>query len=224
MTPADELVRPSDLRQYAYCPRVVFYHVWMPRAGVATEAMKAGLVGEEQLRALEKRRKLKRYGLSEGKRSFRVELFAPALGLSGIVDLLIETPAGLFPVEFKSAGRAAPGHELQLAAYAMMVGEVRGSCDRGFLYLFGAGQVITVPLTSGLEAAVISTAEAVRDILRFGLQPEPTLRRVRCRGCEYLHFCGDVYETQDRGDEEATDARGPALQGAQGGPDPVHDT
>ncbi len=197
-TPVGLVCRVSDLRQYAYCPRVVFYRQWMPGAGRPTEAMSRGVVDEARLRALESRRTLRRYGLSDGRRRFRADLYAPFIGLSGTADMVVETARGRFPVEFKDATWLAEGHELQVGAYGLMLEEIHGApVECGFVYLIAAGDVKRVGLTRRLREAVGSTIGRVRAILSDAVLPEPTSRRARCAGCEYLHFCGDVYEVAE---------------------------
>src|SRR5579885_3401204 len=94
-------LRVNDLKQYEYCPRIVFYNTVMPVDRKVTVKMERGEEEELRLDALEKRRNLRRYQLGSGQRHFHVWLDSPLLGLSGKLDLLIESPKGYFPVDFK---------------------------------------------------------------------------------------------------------------------------
>lgn len=71
-------LRVNDLKQYAYCPRVVFYHYVMPVEAPSTYKMEHGKLAEEKIDELERRRGLKRYGLSSGTRRFRRLAFSLA--------------------------------------------------------------------------------------------------------------------------------------------------
>src|SRR5947209_20517438 len=82
-------LRVNDLKQYEYCPRIVFYNTVMPLDRKVTFKMKRGTEAEFQLDALEKRRSLRRYRLSEGERRFHVWLHSERLGISVNMVLLI---------------------------------------------------------------------------------------------------------------------------------------
>jgi len=68
------LVRVTDIRQYAYCPRVVYYTMVVPVPRPVTFKMEYGVDAQQHVEALEMRRKLRRYGLHSGERHFRVDL------------------------------------------------------------------------------------------------------------------------------------------------------
>ena len=115
-------LRVNDLKQWDYCPRIVFYNTVMPVARKSTIKMERGKEVEIKLDALEARRTLRRYRLSEGERRFHVWVNSPALGLSGKLDLLIVAPAACYPVDFKyTRDRPRRNHVMQLAAYALLV-------------------------------------------------------------------------------------------------------
>ena len=62
-------IRVNDIKQYAYCPRVVFYQYCMPVNKKATWKMEQGKIAEAEIDELEKRRKLREYRLAEGRRT-----------------------------------------------------------------------------------------------------------------------------------------------------------
>src|SRR5438094_1227131 len=94
-------LRVTDLKQHAYCPRIPFYQHVMGFTGKPTYKMKRGRDAQAAIEALERRRKHREYGLAEGRRHFGSWLTSERLGLSGKLDLLIETEAACFPVDFK---------------------------------------------------------------------------------------------------------------------------
>ena len=87
-------LRVNDIKQYAYCPRVVFYQYSMPVQKKATWKMEQGKIEEAEIDRLEKRRKLSGYRLAEGERRFHLWLSSKRLGLTGKLDLLIDSPEG----------------------------------------------------------------------------------------------------------------------------------
>ena len=134
-------LRPTDLRQYDYCPRVVYYDHCTPLGRRETPKMSYGKDAHDLERLLEKRRSLKRYGLHQGKRHFNLTLVSETLGLSGSCDLAVITPDAAYPVEFKTTTRQpAMGHKLQLCAYALLLEErYARPCPQGFWHGIGSG-------------------------------------------------------------------------------------
>ena len=129
-------IRVSDIKQYFYCPRVVYHTYYTPVTRPTTHPMQIGAVQHEVLSVLERRRTLSRYGLDAGSRKLHIALHAESLGLSGVLDLLIQTEDGAFPVEFKSTTqRLNLNAKYQLTAYALMVEECLGQIGFSGVYL-----------------------------------------------------------------------------------------
>src|ERR1700730_15546896 len=80
----------TELRQWAYCRRVVYYHQLMPGAGQSTYKMREGERAQELIENLEMRRTLREYGLAGAERQFGVRLNDERTGLSGKIDLLLK--------------------------------------------------------------------------------------------------------------------------------------
>jgi CRISPR-associated exonuclease Cas4 len=188
-------LRVNDLKQFEYCPRIVFYNTVMPVERKATIKMARGKEAEFRLDALETRRTLKRYDLGSGERRFHVWIESVHLGLSGKLDLLIVSPKGYFPVDFKyTRGRPHRNHLFQLAGYALLVEEkFRTLVDTAFIYLAPVQQVISVPLTQQLKQETMDRLGQIRRIIQEGILPPPTPVRSRCEECEFRNYCGDIF-------------------------------
>jgi CRISPR-associated exonuclease Cas4 len=180
----------TDLKQFAYCPRVVFFERCLPRIRPRTYKMDAGKDehAREQQRSI--RRSLRQYGLIDGERLFDVRCTSEALGVTGIVDEVIRTPDGtLYPVDYKMAKRASRNHRLQVATYALLL---ETDAPHGYIYLMPKREVITVKLTDKLKKAVIDQLSVMRDMIAHERMPEATRVRRRCMGCEFRRFCNDI--------------------------------
>lgn len=188
-------LRVNDLKQYEYCPRIVFYNTVMPVERKTTVKMERGKEEEFRLDALEKRRSLRRYQLLSGERRFHVWLESPKLGLSGRLDLLIISSKGFFPVDFKyTRGRPHRNHLIQLAGYALLVEEnFQTQVETGFIYLTPIQEIVAVSLSSQLKDQAISYLRQIRDMIREGILPAPTPVRSRCEECEFRNYCGDIF-------------------------------
>ncbi len=86
LTAGSELIplRVNDLKQFEYCPRIVFYNTVMPLERKVTFKMHRGTEAELRLDALEKRRSLRRFKLAQGERQFHVWLHSEKLVLCPI--------------------------------------------------------------------------------------------------------------------------------------------
>jgi len=197
LAPTPNLIplRVNDLKQFEYCPRIVFYNTVMPLERKTTVKMERGKDEEFRLDALEKRRTLRRYELGSGERRFHVWLESPTLGLSGKLDLLIVSNKGYFPVDFKyTRGRPHRNHVVQLAGYGLLVEErFRTRVDTAFIYLTPVQQVISIGLTGQLKEEVRQRLSEMRTMIHDEILPPATPVRGRCEECEFRNYCGDVF-------------------------------
>ena len=188
----------TDLKQYTYCPRIVYYTYCLPLIRPTTYKMEAGTRAHEKADKRERRRTLSVYDLDEGERRFDVWLKSPILGLTGKVDLVIEIAKEdareLIPVEYKQTRRRIGKHiRLQLAAYGMMLEEVSdGKAKRAFVYSLLKRKAKEVRLTKALRRDVRATAGAMREMVKREAMPEPPRSRRQCVNCEFRRFCNDV--------------------------------
>ena len=188
----------TDLKQYTYCPRVVFYTYCLPLLRPTTFKMEAGIRAHEKAGRRERRRTLAAYGLEEGKRHFDVWVKSSILGLRGRIDLVIEVGVGeereWVPVEYKHTRRRTGPHiRRQLAAYGMMLEETwGGTVRRGFVYSLVMRKAEEVALTERLRRGVREVAAAMREMVEQETMPGPPRSRRPCVNCEFRRFCNDV--------------------------------
>lgn len=195
-------LRVADIRQYAYCPRVLYYAYCLPHVRPTTYKMEEGEMQHLEERERERRRGLAMYGLErlEGKASkrFDVEVASERLGLRGRLDMLIEAEEGgerlVWPVEYK-ATRREPGaqYRLQLAAYAMLLEESEGAQAKGgFFFLVPLRKVVPVRLDRGAKARAEATVLEMHRVVRGEAMPPGCGNAGRCAQCEFRRFCNDV--------------------------------
>ncbi|MER3462744.1 MAG: CRISPR-associated protein Cas4 [Armatimonadota bacterium] len=189
-------IRASDLRQWLYCPRIVYYGYMMEGFRPVTPAMVQGRAVHEADVARERRRGFRFYGLEGARREFRPRLRSEALGLTGIPDLVLVTDEESVPVEMKVTERQpGPGVLLQLAAYALLLDESDWPpTRRGFVRNLPSRATFQLVLGGRERRAALEALEAVREMLARDMYPEPTPVRARCRSCEYRVLCPDVWE------------------------------
>lgn len=182
----------SDLKQYAYCPRVVYYRYRLPDFRPQTYKMEAGEQAHRQILA-RWRRRLPR-GLPKGEVRWEVPLYAPSLHLVGRVDVLLLTDDEAVVVDVKHSRKVRASWKDQLAAYGLLVETVfERPVRRGFLYLIPVRRLEEVPLSAQRKQRVRQRAAQIIAEIRAERQPPPTPRRGRCVDCEYRRFCNDLF-------------------------------
>lgn len=188
-------LKVSDLKQYHYCPRVVFYHYVLPVERKVTYKMEKGKAAQEEIARLEARRKLKRFRLQDGTRKFNPWLFSKRWKLSGRLDLLIETEAELYPVDFKfTRGKPFKNHLYQLGGYALILEDQRQRpVNKGFVYLMPQQDAVVYEMSVQLKNDCIRTLEEIRTMVQGERFPEPPSRRTKCADCEYQNYCRDIW-------------------------------
>ncbi len=187
-------LRVSDLKQYFYCPRIIYYTYCLPVPRPVTHPMQVGATEHEVLSVFERRRSLKRYGLSDGERRFHAPLQASSLGLTGVLDMLIITQEQAFPVEFKyTVQRLNVNAKCQLVAYAMMVEECLGKpVECGFIYRIPKQNATAIPISRAMREKVFRALEDMRVMIAQERLPEPPGQRGKCVECEFRRYCRDV--------------------------------
>ena len=180
------------IRQWCYCPRVVYYMELSKVAFHRPIWVQQGEKFHESEKQLWKRRNLSRFSLEKGKIYHNLTMKSEELGLHGIVDMAIETDTAVYPVEFKiSANSKKRGDQLQLSAYAMLL-EQHFSKPSVVGFLAGTGKVLhTININEKNRQAVIDTVKKIRQMLKRGLKPESSASLAQCCVCEYINFCND---------------------------------
>ena len=190
-----DLIPVTDLKQWAYCARIVYYHRVMPAVGKPTYKMKEAIAAQELIEGLEMRRSLKEYGLEGAQRRFNVWLRDEGLGLSGKLDLLLEAPDQVAVVDFKlTSGEPGENHRMQLAGYCLLAESASGlPARRGFVYRIPDNRIFALEITEELRRAVAVAMNGIRQVGATQSWPDPTAVRGRCVECEFANYCADVW-------------------------------
>lgn len=187
--------RVTDLKQWVYCPRVLYYHMCMPNVRPITYKMKAGTEAGLAEEGRESRRSLRSYGLKEGRREFEVPLQSSTLGLRGKPDMIIwlDERHEMIPVDYKLSEIAGEHFKLQIVAYGVMLEEISEyTAKRGFLYSIPQRKAEEVIIDKRARDKLQTALTEMHRILRYELMPEPTPNKNKCLACEFRRFCNDV--------------------------------
>ncbi|MFQ5611226.1 MAG: CRISPR-associated protein Cas4 [Anaerolineae bacterium] len=127
-------------------------------------------------------------------RPVRRPLFSPRYNLTGKPDYVLETGAGLIPVEVKSAaGPAVPhlGHLLQLAAYCLLVEETSGRTPAHGLLQY-QDRLFEVDFSRELRQELLETMAAIRADRELEVVARSHRSEARCRRCGFKAVCDEA--------------------------------
>ncbi|HMN15136.1 MAG TPA: CRISPR-associated protein Cas4 [Bellilinea sp.] len=190
----EHLFTVTDLKQFAYCARVVFYERCLPHVRPRTYKMEAGRDAHEAEQRRAARRTLAQYDQAEGKRVFNLRLSSDSLRLTGILDEAVYCADGtIFPVDYKLAKQVSAHYRLQLASYALLLEEAEATTvDKGFVYLIPKREMVPVRITEKLRTQVLAALEQMSAMVEREKMPDPAPTSNFCVACEFRRFCNDV--------------------------------
>lgn len=181
----------TDLKHYAYCPRIVYFTKVLHLMERPTEFM---MLGKEEHKervvapalALVKAEKLLR----------NIELKSEKMNLEGKLDYLIITKKGEhIPIdvkwtELKKNEKAKVDHKLQMAAYSLLVEEKFNVIVKRFiLYYVRAKRLLMIPFSPDLRKAVKKVINEILDIIRLEEFPIINQSKFKCANCGYAQWC-----------------------------------
>lgn len=180
------------IRQWCYCPRVVYYMELNDITIHRPAWVKQGEDFHKKERQLWKRRNLSRFNLDEGKIYHNLLLKSEKLPFHGIVDMAIESSDAVYAIEFKLSTKSAKRKDwLQLTAYAMLLEEKFSKPSR-FGFLTGKGNVLyKIKIDKQKRQEVLEIVNKINDMLEKGVKPDSSATAVQCCACEYINFCND---------------------------------
>lgn len=190
----DELIPVTWVKQFHYCPRIVYFLGVLGVQERVTESMAEG----KAMHAAEDSREARRLTLGGGRRLRvlrrwrRLWVSSSRLGLVGVIDQVVELEDGLAVVEVKygSAPRRPPsGHVYQATAYAMLAEETLGKPVRWIILRYlPEGETFIQPITDQMRRHIKWTVRRIKKILEEEQIPRAKPGR-KCTGCGWQWIC-----------------------------------
>lgn len=169
-----DLVNISDLNQYLYCPRRLYYLMFFK-----TQEINVHLADGRGMHARQGRR---------GGWYREVYLRSERLGLHGRIDL-IDMQDKAAPVERKRGNAYFENDLVQLAAYAMLLEErLDEPVPLGYLYLYGTNERHPIEITEQLRQMVADTVADIR-AMRIDRAPMFCENPRKCGKCSVVGYC-----------------------------------
>lgn len=193
----DPPFRVTDLKQWVYCPRILYYITCLPEVRPTTYKMEAGIEAGREQENRQARRSLRIFGIDKGRCEFSVPVCSAELGLRGLVDMVIWSGISdgelVIPVDYKLSRVSGAHFKMQLVAYGMLLEETYGAtARRGYLYFIPTRKAEEFRLDKRIRKKLLKNLESMQRMLDTEEMPVPTSRRGKCVSCEFRRFCNDV--------------------------------
>ncbi len=202
-------IRVTDIKQFVFCPRYVYFTYVQPVPKIPTFKMSEGRVEHIENQKKEKRRGMRSYDLIEGERHFHYPVRSKLLGMHGKIDMLIdakfEKGQRYFPVECKHTFRGLRNNILyQLVAYSLAIEEMTNTpVDKGFIYIIPEKKAYPVAISTARKQHVKRMISMIHYIVKNEHFPEPR-SRARCATCELQRYCNDLDRESRWSEKEET--------------------
>ncbi|RLE66595.1 MAG: CRISPR-associated protein Cas4 [Thermoprotei archaeon] len=195
---SEDYITVADIKQYFFCPRIIYFIYALGITERPTGNMEEGKEQHEKLRKKEERRLTLALKRRWGKwnKKFGVRLTSQKLGLTGVLDVLLERDGEYVPAEYKIAQapkRPPPNHYYQLVAYALLVEENYNTIiRRGLIYYSQNDKILeTHIITQAKHYLTHNILPKIRKITN-GEYPNVRQRIIKCRNCGYYSYCRSV--------------------------------
>lgn len=169
-----EMVNVSDLNQYLYCPRRLYYLMFYD-----TQEINFYLADGRSKHNNKGRR---------GGWYKEIYLRSEKLLLHGKIDLL-EGKTTLTPVESKHGDSYYENDEIQLAAYCMLLEDyLEEPIEFGYLHLFDTNERYAIQITEWHRKTVLDTITAIQK-MKLDKIPDFAENLNKCKKCSVIQYC-----------------------------------
>jgi len=186
------MINVYDLKQYIYCPRIIYWYYCAPVKFHESYKMKWGTEKHQEEKNKEIRRSFERYELQDAEMLFEYQVNTDIL--SGKLDLLLISNEKYVPVEYKfTRSSNSFSHKVQLYGYALILqGIYNTKVDKGFLYYPRSKEIIKVTINNSNFEKIYDIIGSINNIIENYEFPDVDSNESKCYGCEFNLFCNDV--------------------------------
>jgi len=196
---AEDFVSVTDIKQYVYCPRIVYFDRVLHATPVFGSQQEDSKELHEDYVKKELRRKDAVYYSPEfvgAEKLLFTSLSSAVLGLQGNVDCIIKTVSGEYvPVEYKNMssdkGRVCMQHKYQLVGYALLIEDsFKTVVRRGFVNYLPETLILQFEITPTMKSYVKRVLGHIKRIIRDEELPPIRVAKEKCAGgCGHRQTC-----------------------------------
>lgn len=187
------LIPVTWIKQYYFCPRIIYYLGVLGYSEKLTESMIEGKESHLTEEQRTKRRKTVAGGRREAAKASWSKIAAASkkFGLYGVIDEASETDNGLVIVEnkfMKAPKKPYPSHIYQAVAYAMLAEETLGKIARKIAIKYTRdNKTFEIPLTEDLRKHILWIVSRIKSIIDNEKIPRGSYKK--CRNCGFAKIC-----------------------------------
>ena len=179
----------EDIRQYAYCKRIIFFRYVMHAPMIQSIKMEYGTKKHEILQKM-KNKEDEAYS----QKYYNIYLNDAELGLVGLIDYFEFDGHEAYPVEIKT-GHIPPDnventHKYQATAQAILI-------EKNFdflvkkvrIYYIKYQKYVDYPISVEDKLKILEIIRNINQIIESEKIPEPTKDKGKCIDCECYNYC-----------------------------------
>ena len=196
---AESFVSVTDIKQYIYCPRIVYFDRVLHATPMFGSQQKDSKELHEDYVSKEMRRKDAVYYSPEfvgAEKLMFTSLSSSKHSLHGNVDCIIKTAMGEYiPVEYKNMnsdkGRVCMQHKYQLVGYALLIEDnFDTTVKRAFVNYIPEKLILQFEITSTMKTFVKRVLGHIRRIIKDEELPPIRVAKYKCDGgCGHKQTC-----------------------------------
>ncbi len=184
------MISVTDLKNYVYCPYIVYIRKVLGIESAVTEYMKYGREVEREKAVLFLYKMFKGVKLLKN-----IYLRSIRYRLQGCVEYVIVDKFGYYiPVDVKWSevgDRPRRDHVVQVCAYALLLEESLGKVKQCGLYYVTSegGKVFRIVYSSSMRNLVLKIVKEIENMLKTGKPPDHVPDVDKCVSCPFSKVC-----------------------------------
>ena len=183
------------IRQYLFCPRVVYFLEVLSIPKVSPIWVKEGENYHKSQEKLFKKRTLARFKLENASFWQNVNLSYSDLNFYGICDALIISDTNIYPVEIKLHGqKPTKAQKMQLIAYGVLAEKIyKKDFNLGFISFEKNAKTVPINVDIKMKQEVQKIVNEIINLIKSEKLPYSNAEDEKCTQCEFLNYCNDRF-------------------------------
>ncbi|MCS6837182.1 MAG: CRISPR-associated protein Cas4 [Anaerolineae bacterium] len=188
----DHYLRVNELKNYLYCPRTSYYSLCLSLER-ETDLSKAGHEAELTTKRQMKRRKRALHAVHEGDRVFDVALVSHVYEIVGRLDEMVVTEKGVYLIDYKDTDKDHGYWHVQMYAYQLAALEMGYNVLGCYVYSIPKKTYRALTFKAQHHQTFLRIRQELARMIADERCPQPIDHIGKCRVCQYVRFCNDVF-------------------------------
>ena len=181
------------IRQYIFCPRVVYFHLFSNIKPSFPRHVQLGHRYHDKQNALLTHRRFKKLQINYTQIISDYYLSNESIGLKGIVDIGFVCEDEVVACEYKFVKKPQFSHILQVVGYSLLMErEFNKPAKRGYI-IYGKNIKFQPVNILKYKKNFFEVLEKINFIYENEIFPDSSAAGDKCSQCEYINFCDDRF-------------------------------